>query len=104
MMSIRPAERNLNDNARDTPQGVSMAIQENRFDTLDDEALLQHLVAETEKRREHLTIEERHGEWVAETYQSDGLSAGRSVMLGASGPNRREAMLGLAEKFEANRW
>lgn len=80
-----------------------MAVQENRFNALDDEALLQHLVAETERRREHLMIEERRGQWVAETYQTDGLSSGRSVMLGAGGPDRRAAMLGLAEKFEANR-
>jgi hypothetical protein len=81
-----------------------MATQEKRFDALDDEALLQHLIAETERRREHLTIEQRGGQWIAETYQTDGLSAGRSLMLGAGGPIRRTAMLGLAHKFEANKW
>jgi hypothetical protein len=81
-----------------------MSIAENRFDALDDAALLQFLVEETERRREHLVIEERHGGWIAETYESGGLSGGRSVMLGAAGPDRRTAMLGLAAKFEANRW
>jgi hypothetical protein len=80
-----------------------MAIQD-RFDALDDEALAQFLIDEAARRREHLVIEERAGDWIAETYQSDGLSSGRSVMLGAAGPNRRTAMLGLAQKFEANRF
>ena len=81
-----------------------MAIQEDRFDTLDDEALVQHLSDEANRRRERLLIEERAGGWIAETYQTDGLSSGRSVMLGATGPDRRTAMVGLAQKFEANRW
>jgi hypothetical protein len=81
-----------------------MPIDETRFDALDDEALLEFLSAETDRRREHLVIAERPGGWIAETYQGDGLSSGRSVMLGAAGTDRRTAMLGLAEKFEANRW
>jgi hypothetical protein len=80
-----------------------MPPEETRFDALDDEALLQHLIEETERRREHLVIEPRRGAWIAETYKLGGL-AGRSVMLGATAPDRRAAMLGLAEKFEANRW
>lgn len=80
-----------------------MAVQERRFEALDDEALLQYLAAETDRRRERLTIEARSGGWIAETYQTDGLSSGRSIMLGAGGSNRRAAMLGLAEKLEANR-
>jgi hypothetical protein len=80
-----------------------MAIQA-RFDALDDESLARFLEDETARRREHLIIEERAGGWIAETYQSDGLSSGRSVMLGAAGPDRRKAMLGLAQKFEANRF
>ncbi len=47
-------------------------------------------------------IEQRSGQWIAETCQTDGLSSGRSVMLGAAGPDRRTAMLGLAHKFDAN--
>jgi len=80
-----------------------MAVQENRFETLDDEALLRHLADVANKRREHLVIEERAGAWIAETWTSGGL-AGRSVMLGATGSNRRSAMLGLARRFEADRW
>jgi hypothetical protein len=81
-----------------------MATQADRFDALDDEALARHLADEAERRRERLSIEERDRGWVAETWQTDGLSSGRSLMLGAAGPDRRSAMLGLAEKFEAARW
>jgi hypothetical protein len=81
-----------------------MAVQEDRYDALDDEALLRHLSEQADRRREHLMIEQRAGQWIAESYQTDGLSSGRSVMLGAAGPDRRAAMLGLAQKFEANRW
>ena len=81
-----------------------MAVDQDRFDALDDEALAQVLSEQAGKRRERLHIERRAGGWVAETYQTDGLSSGRSVMLGATGPDRRTAMVGLARKFEANRW
>ena len=81
-----------------------MSVEETRFDALDDEALEQYLADETERHRERLVIAARAGAWIAETYPTDGLSSGRSVMLGATGPARRTAMLGLAEKFEANRW
>jgi len=80
-----------------------MAVRENRYDALDDEALLRHLSEEADRRREGLTIEQRSGQWIAESYLRDGLSSGRTVMLGAAGLDRRTAMLGLAEKFEANR-
>jgi hypothetical protein len=81
-----------------------MAVDQGRFGTLDDEALTQLLAEEAGKRRERLRIEQRAGGWVAESYQTDGLSSGHSVMLGAAGPDRRTAMLGLARRFEANRW
>ena len=81
-----------------------MAVQQDRFDALDDEGLVQALTDEATRRRQHVRVEERAGQWVAESYQTDGLSSGRSVMLGAAGPDRRSAMLGLARKFEANRW
>lgn len=80
-----------------------MAVQEDRFDALDDDALLQHLVDVAAERRERLFINERDGAWIAETVKTGGLS-GRTVMLGAAGPDRRSAMLGLARKFEANRF
>lgn len=81
-----------------------MAVQDDRFDTLDDEALARYLAGEAEHRREHLVIEQRGGEWIAETWAEGGLSSGRSVMLGAGGSDRRAAMLGLARKFDANRF
>ena len=80
-----------------------MSIQENRLEALDDEALARFLTEEASRRRERLSVGERAGGWVAETYQTDGLSSGRSVMFGAAGPDRRSAMLGLAEKLIANR-
>jgi hypothetical protein len=80
-----------------------MAVQEDRFDALDDEALLQHLVEVAAERRELLVLEQRDGVWIAETVLSGGLS-GRTVMLGAARPDRRSAMLGLARKVEANRF
>jgi len=81
-----------------------MSVDQDRLDALDDEALAQLLSEEAGKRRERLHIEQQAGGWIAETYQTDGLSSGRSVMLGAAGPDRRTAMLGLARKLEANRW
>ena len=80
-----------------------MTTQEQQFDALDDESLASYLADEAARRREKLAIAERGGGWVAETYQTDGLSSGRSVMLGAAGPDRRTAMLELARKLVANR-
>ncbi len=80
-----------------------MTTQEEQFDALDDESLASYLADEVARRREKLAIAERGGGWVAETYQTDGLSSGRSVMLGAAGPDRRTAMLELARKLVANR-
>jgi hypothetical protein len=60
-----------------------MAMQEDRYDTLDDETLSRHLSEQAERRRGHLVIEQYSGHWIAETYQTDGLSSGRSVTLGA---------------------
>ena len=81
-----------------------MAIDEDRFDALDDDALVQLLANEADRRREHLVIEEHAGGWVAETYESGGLSSGRSVMLGGAGADRRAAIVALARKFEADGW
>lgn len=80
-----------------------MATQDEQFEALSDESLANYLTEEVSRRREHLSVQERGGGWVAETYQTDGLSSGRSVMLGAAGPDRRTAMLGLARKLAANR-
>lgn len=81
-----------------------MAVQDDPFAALDDDALLHYLNDGATQRRETLVIEPRGGEWIAETFESGGLSSGRSVMLGAAGLDRRSAMLGLARKFEAARW
>ena len=40
-----------------------MALQEDRYNALDDEALLRHLNERADRRREHLTIEQRAGQW-----------------------------------------
>jgi hypothetical protein len=81
-----------------------MAVEEDRFEAIDDESLLGYLTEGADQRRETLVIEQRGEEWIAETFESGGLSGGRSLMLGAAGPDRRTAMLGLARKFEAARW
>ncbi|HYB29094.1 MAG TPA: hypothetical protein VEF89_20950 [Solirubrobacteraceae bacterium] len=80
-----------------------MAVQQDPYDELDDEALVALLTEQANKRRERVLIEQREGRWIAESYQTDGLSSGRSVMLGAAGPDRHTAMVGLIRKFEANR-
>jgi len=81
-----------------------MATDPHPYDTLDDEALLRHLSEEADRRKEGLAIEQRAGQWIAESYLRDGRSSGRSVMLGAEAPDRRPAMLGLAQKFDDYRW
>ena len=80
-----------------------MATEEEHLEALDDASLANYLADEALRRREKLSIAERSGRWFAETYQTDRLSSGRSVMLGAAGPDRRTAMLELAEKLETNR-
>ena len=80
-----------------------MAVRNEQFEALDDQSLANYLADEVARRREKLSITERAGGWVAETYQTDGLSSGRSVMLGAAGADRRTAMLELARKLDANR-
>jgi hypothetical protein len=79
-----------------------MAVQD-PYDSLDDESLVRLVSEEAARRRERVLVQRREGRWIAESYQTDGLSSGRSVMLGAAGPDRRSAMLGLARKFDANR-
>jgi hypothetical protein len=79
-----------------------MSVRATRFDALDDAALERYLTDETDRRGQRLVIAARGGAWIAETYEVGGLS-GRSVVLGATGRDRRTAMLGLAEKFGADR-
>jgi hypothetical protein len=76
------------------------------FDALTDEALLGYLTGAAVEREERLVIEERDGEWVAETRTKSGLGGEvvlvdddaltlpeEAVILGA---DRRTAMLRLA--------
>ena len=69
------------------------------FDSLTDKALLGYLKGEANERQERLVIEERKGEWFAETRTESGLG-GEAVILGANGPTRRHAMLRLAPLLE----
>jgi hypothetical protein len=84
-----------------------MAVQQDRFDAMDDDALLGHLEMAANKRREQLVLGDRTSnlgttEWVAETVMEGGLS-GRTVMFSATGSSRREAMLALARVLDGNR-
>ena len=49
-----------------------------------------------------VVIEERDGEWIAESRSPSGLG-GEMVVLEAKGPDRREAMLRLAQLFASGR-
>jgi hypothetical protein len=77
-----------------------MTAPENRYDALDDESLLRYVADEAGRRRERLSIEERGAKWVAELSQGDGFSSGRTLSLAAAGPDRRTALLALAEKMK----
>lgn len=81
-----------------------MAVHDDRLDALDDEGLIKFLSAEAGRRRVCLHVAHRGDDWVAESYQTDALSSGNAVILGAAGPDRTSAMLSLARKFEASRW
>jgi hypothetical protein len=81
-----------------------MAVQQDRFDAMDDDALLRHLQAVADDRRDQLAMGERAGqlgapEWIAEIWHEGGL-AGRQVLFSATGANRREAMVNLARVLE----
>jgi hypothetical protein len=81
-----------------------MAVQQDRFDAMDDDALLRHLQAVANERRDQLAMGERAGqlgnpEWVAEIVHEGGL-AGRQVLFSATGANRREAMVNLARVLD----
>lgn len=76
-----------------------MAVQQDQFDALDDDALLLHLEQVAGRRREYLELGTRSGQWFAETWTDSGF-AGKSVMFAAQGPDRRAAMLGLARLLD----
>jgi hypothetical protein len=82
-----------------------MATSRDRFDAMDDDALLRHLQAAADERRDQLAMGERAGqlgtpEWIAEIWHEGGL-AGRQVLFAATGATRREAMLALAAVLES---
>jgi hypothetical protein len=67
-------------------------------DRLSDDALLEYLVDRARKDGMRVVIEERGGEWVAESRARSGLG-GYMVVGRASGPDRRTAMLRLVDQF-----
>ncbi len=70
------------------------------FDRLSDDALLGYLTGAAVERDERLVIEERDGEWFAES-RAPGGPGGEAVRLGMIGPDRRTAMTRLAHLFAA---
>jgi hypothetical protein len=63
------------------------------FDRLSDDALLSYLTGAAVESDMRLVIEERNGEWFAESRSPSGLG-GEMVVLGANGPDRRRACCG----------
>ncbi len=61
------------------------------FDRLGDDALLSYLTDAAAKSATRLVIEERNGEWFAQSRAPSGLG-GEMVVLGANAPTRRGAM------------
>jgi hypothetical protein len=72
------------------------------FDRLSDDALLSYLTDRAVKTDMRIVIEERDGEWFAESRSASGLG-GEMVVLGANGTDRRVAMLRLAQLFADGR-
>lgn len=72
------------------------------FHRLSDDALLGHLTGAAGESDMRLVIEERKGEWFAESRSPSGLG-GEMVVVGANGPDRRTAMLRLAQLFADGR-
>ncbi len=75
-----------------------LRLMSDEYDRLSDEALLGYLTGAAAEREERLVIEQRDGEWFAESRTPSGLG-GEIVVLGANGPDRRTAMLRLAHLF-----
>jgi hypothetical protein len=69
------------------------------FDQLSDQALLEYLRGEANERGQRLVVEQRDGRWFAEIRAASGLSDDEVVVLGASGPDRRTAMVSLAHEL-----
>ena len=84
----------------DQGDGV-MSTEQDQFDAMDDDSLLRYLENVATKRDEHLEIGEVRGVWVAETLSMGG-RAGRRVVFGGEGADRRAAMLDLARRLPRN--
>jgi hypothetical protein len=72
------------------------------FARFGDDALLSYLTGAAAESDMRVVIEERDGEWFAESRSPSGLG-GEMVVLGANGPDRRRAMLRLAQLFADGR-
>jgi hypothetical protein len=72
------------------------------FDRLGDDALLRYLTDAAAASDMRLVIEERNGEWFAESRSPSGLG-GEMVVLRANAPTRRGAMFRLAQLFANDR-
>jgi hypothetical protein len=81
---------------------VSFGFVSDDVDRLSDDALLSHLTGAAIESDMRMVIEERNGEWLAESRAPSGLG-GEMVVLGANGPDRRTAMLRLAQLFADGR-
>jgi hypothetical protein len=72
------------------------------LDRLGADALLSYLTDAAAQSDMRLVIEQRSGECFAESRAPRGLG-GEMVVLGANGPTRRRAVLGLARLFSDDR-
>jgi hypothetical protein len=72
------------------------------FDRLGDDALLNYVTGAAAESRMRVVIEERDGDWFAESRSPSGLG-GEMVVLRAIGPDRRTAILRLAQLFADGR-
>ncbi len=66
------------------------------YAALSDDALLGYLTGEASERDQRLRIDRSDGDWVAAFVAESGLG-GEAVSLSVNGPDRRTAMLRLAE-------
>jgi hypothetical protein len=71
------------------------------FDGLTDDALLEYLTDQAGRGGMRLVIEEHDDRWIAETRAASGLGGSMQVLV-ATGPDRRSAMLGLAQQLRVD--
>jgi hypothetical protein len=82
--------------------GLFFGFVSDDLDRLSDDALSSYLTGAAAESKMRVVIEERNGEWFAESRAPSGLG-GEMVVLGANGPDRRTAMLRLARLFADGR-